>query len=48
MSSFTAGGEGFEPPSTDSESGVLPLDEPPTVLDLLNLTKYLHDWQDRL
>ena len=25
-----AGGEGFEPPHTDSESAVLPLDEPPT------------------
>lgn len=24
-----AGGEGFEPPHTDSESAVLPLDEPP-------------------
>ena len=24
-----AGGEGFEPPYTDSESAVLPLDEPP-------------------
>ena len=26
---FKAGGEGFEPPHTDSESAVLPLDEPP-------------------
>jgi hypothetical protein len=25
-----AGGEGFEPPHTDPESAVLPLDEPPT------------------
>lgn len=24
-----AGGEGFEPPHTDPESAVLPLDEPP-------------------
>ena len=24
-----AGGEGFEPPRTDPESAVLPLDEPP-------------------
>lgn len=28
---FLAGGEGFEPPYTDSESAVLPLDEPPTI-----------------
>ena len=26
---FEAGGEGVEPPHTDSESAVLPLDEPP-------------------
>lgn len=26
-----AGGEGFEPPYTDSESAVLPLDEPPII-----------------
>ena len=25
----SAGGEGFEPPQTDPESAVLPLDEPP-------------------
>ena len=28
---FQAGGEGFEPPYTDSESAVLPLDEPPVI-----------------
>jgi hypothetical protein len=26
-----AGGEGFEPPHTDPESAVLPLDEPPAI-----------------
>jgi hypothetical protein len=28
---FVAGGGGVEPPHTDSESAVLPLDEPPTL-----------------
>ncbi len=28
---FLAGGEGFEPPLTESESVVLPLDDPPIV-----------------
>lgn len=32
-----AGGEGFEPPLSESESDVLPLDDPP-VGDLLPLT----------
>ncbi len=30
--SFLAGGEGFEPPLAESESAVLPLDEPPNIL----------------
>ena len=32
---FKAGGEGVEPPHTDSESAVLPLDEPPKVVHIL-------------
>ncbi len=30
---FLAGGEGFEPPLTESESVVLPLDDPPSSSD---------------
>ena len=32
---FEAGGEGVEPPHTDSESAVLPLDEPPRFVHIL-------------
>lgn len=31
-----AGGEGFEPPLAESESAVLPLDEPPNGIDLVH------------
>ncbi len=31
-----AGGEGFEPPLAESESAVLPLDEPPKILGTRN------------
>ena len=31
-----AGGEGFEPPLAESESAVLPLDEPPKLLGTRN------------
>ena len=31
---FSAGGKGFEPLHTDSESAVLPLDEPPIECEL--------------
>ncbi len=33
--SFLAGGEGFEPPLAESESAVLPLDEPPRISFLI-------------
>ena len=32
---FLAGGEGFEPPLAESESAVLPLDDPPVVIQIL-------------
>ena len=34
-SHFLAGGEGFEPPLAESESAVLPLDDPPVVYEYL-------------
>ena len=33
--SILAGGEGFEPPLAESESAVLPLDDPPVVFEIL-------------
>jgi hypothetical protein len=33
---FMAGGEGFEPPLAESESAVLPLDDPPIALQIFN------------
>ena len=32
-----AGGEGFEPPLAESESAVLPLDDPPGIVNFLTL-----------
>ena len=36
---FVAGGQGVEPQLTDSKSGVLPLDDPPTIYKV-NITKF--------
>ena len=33
-----AGGGGFEPPLAESESAVLPLDDPPTISSILYIT----------
>ena len=39
---FLAGDEGFEPPQTESESGVLPLHKSPMCLALKRMYYYMH------
>jgi hypothetical protein len=36
-----AGGEGFEPPLAESESAVLPLDDPPLIIFSITFKKLL-------